>query len=89
MNIMLETGFLTNSTADQKYRFETAFGNLVSMSGIRTSGIWARRMSQLSVFWGETDANGAYIRKDYGNATATKKAADAWLTARGLAPTAR
>lgn len=89
VNIMLEPGFLTNPTPIQKYRFESAFGNLVSMGGIRTSGIWARRMSQLSVFWGETDINGNYIRKDYGNSQQTKIAADAWLTSRGLAPTAR
>lgn len=89
VNIMLESDFLTNPTTSQIDKFESAFGNLVSMDSIRTSGFWARRMSQLSVFWGESDSNGDYIRKDYGNTQQTKIAADAWLTSRGLNPTAR
>lgn len=89
VNILLEPGFLSNPTQSQKDKFEKAFGNLTKLNGIRTSGLWSRRMSELSVFWGETDSNGKYICKSYGNDQQTKSAADAWLIQRGLAPTAR
>ena len=89
MNMLLEPGFLSNPTALQKLRFESNLGRQVLLDGIRSSGMWRRRMSQLAVFWGETDSNGAYVIREYGDSAAVKRAVDAWLAERGLAPCAR
>ena len=87
-NYMREPNFLTNPTPDQIYRFESGFGNIIHAENLggRIPGLWSRRMSELGVFFGNTDANGDYIILYFGDSL--RQTAAEWLRERGLPPLA-
>jgi GH24 family phage-related lysozyme (muramidase) len=79
LDVLIQPGFLTNPTEQQIYEFNQYWGNYIR-SGTRQSGMWARRMDELEIFWG-TDLAYTTSFRDMPNQGDTARE---WLKSRGL-----